>query len=423
MKKAMKLVSLVLAVVMLLGCLAACSSKSATTDSTASTDTASTDTAASDASAESGETSEGGEITIALITNTTGDYAQYGQPVHDGAMLYINQLNAKGGINGKQIKVLEYDDKGDGVEAVNAYNLACDNGITAVIGSVLTGATIALADATYEDNMPQITASATASGVTMIDPEDPDSEIRTNVFRACFIDPYQGQKMAQYAAEKVGAKTAAVFYQTGNDYSEGLKDAFVDEAEKLGIKVVDSEAFAEGDKDFKAQMTNIAAADPDVVFAPIYYAEAGLAITAARAAGCDSMFLGGDGFGSVKNYASADDLEGSVYCSGYAPGTDSVKQFEEDYKAAYNVEEIPNMFAPLAYDAAMIMCEGLKAAEEKGLTAGSDEYKQAVIDAIKGMSGTPGITGDYSFDQYNNPIKPVAIIELTGGDEVYKEMF
>ena len=413
MKKAMKLVSLVLAVVMLLGCLTACGSKSATTDATASTDTASNDTAAA---------SDGGEIVIALISNTTGDYAQYGQPVRDGAMLYINQLNANGGINGKQVKVLEYDDKGDGVEAVNAYNLACDNGITAVFGATLTGPTIALADATYEDNMPQVTASATASGVTMIDPDDPDSEIRQNVFRACFIDPYQGKKMADYAVEKLSAKTAAIFYQTGSDYSEGLMNAFAEEAKAIGLEIVDTEAFAEGDKDFKAQMTNIAAA-ADVVFAPIYYAEAGLAITAARAAGCTATFMGGDGFGSVKNYASADDLEGSVYCSGYAPGIDSVKQFEEDYKAAYNVDEIPNMFAPLAYDAAMLLCEGLKAAEAQGLTAGTDEYKQAVIDAIKTMDGTEGITGSYAFDEFNNPIKPVAIIELTGGNEVYQEMF
>ena len=338
-------------------------------------------------------------------------------------MLYINQLNANGGINGKQVKVLEYDDKGDGVEAVNAYNLACDNGITAVFGATLTGPTIALADATYENNMPQVTASATASGVTMIDPDDPDSEIRQNVFRACFIDPYQGKKMADYAVEKLSAKTAAIFYQTGSDYSEGLMNAFAEEAKAIGLEIVDTEAFAEGDKDFKAQMTNIAAAAPDVVFAPIYYAEAGLAITAARAAGCTATFMGGDGFGSVKNYASADDLEGSVYCSGYAPGTDSVKQFEEDYKAAYNVDEIPNMFAPLAYDAAMLLCEGLKAAEAQGLTAGTDEYKQAVIDAIKTMDGTEGITGSYAFDEFNNPIKPVAIIELTGGNEVYQEMF
>ena len=124
-------------------------------------------------------------------------------------MLYIDQLNEAGGINGKQIKVLEYDDKADGVESVNAFNLACDKGITAVIGSVLTGATIALADATYEVNMPQITASATAAGVTVI--ED-TNEIRTNVFRSCFIDPFQGEKMADYAYNVLGAATAAVFY-------------------------------------------------------------------------------------------------------------------------------------------------------------------------------------------------------------------
>ena len=407
MKKAMKLVSLVLAVVMLLGCLTACGSKSATTDTPASTDASNT-------------SSDGGEIVIALISNTTGDYAQYGQPVRDGAMLYINQLNANGGINGKQVKVLEYDDKGDGVEAVNAYNLACDNGITAVFGATLTGPTIALADATYEDNMPQITASATATGVTVM--ED-TGEVRTNVFRACFIDPFQGQKMADYAVEKLGAKTAAIFYETGSDYSEGLKNAFVVEAERMGLEIVDSEAFATGDKDFKAQMTNIASKNPDVVFCPIYYGEAGLAVQAARQAGCTSTFLGGDGFGSVKDYASADELEGTVYCSGYAPGTEDVAQFEKDYCETFDVEEVPNMFAPLAYDASMIMAYGLKAAEDAGLTAGTDEYKQAVIDAIKTMDGVKGITGSYSFDSDNNPIKSVAIIGLTGGEEVFKEMF
>ena len=421
MKKMMKLLSLVLAVVMLLGCLTACGDKA--TDTTPSTDT-SADTAADNTAATSSDSSdassEGGEITIAFIGNTTGDYAQYGIPVRNAVMMYFDQLNAAGGINGKTVKVLEYDDKGDGVEAVNSYNLAKENGITAVVGSVLTGPTIALADATYDDNMPQITASATAAGVTIM--ED-TGEVRSNVFRACFIDPFQGEKMASYAVEKLGAKTAAIFFQTGSDYSEGLKDAFVAKAEELGLEIVDTEAFAEGDKDFKAQMTNIANKAPDVVFAPIYYAEAGLAISAARAAGCEATFLGGDGFGSVKDYASAEDLEGSIYCSGYAPGTESVAQFEKDYCETYNVETVPNMFAPLAYDAAMIMAYGLQAAEDQGLTAGTAEYMQAVIDAIKTMDGVPGITGSFSFDDNNNPIKSVAIIELTGGDEVYKEMY
>ena len=422
MKNMKKLFCFALAVVMLLSVMAGCAAKTEQGSSTtqASESTASTETASNESADASDAAATDGEIDIAFIGNTTGDYAQYGIPVRNAVMLYFDQLNAAGGINGKKVVVKEYDDKGYGVEAVNAYNLAKENGITAVIGSVLTGATIGLADATYEDNMPQITASATATGVTVM--ED-TGEVRTNVFRACFIDPFQGQKMADYAVEKLGAKTAAIFYETGSDYSEGLKNAFVVEAERMGLEIVDTEAFATGDKDFKAQMTNIASKNPDIVFCPIYYGEAGLAIQAARQAGCTATFLGGDGFGSVKDYASAEELEGSVYCSGYAPGTEDVAQFEKDYCETFGVEEVPNMFAPLAYDASMIMAYGLKAAEDAGLEAGTDEYKQAVIDAIKTMDGVKGITGTYSFDSDNNPIKSVAIIELTGGEEVFKEMF
>ena len=246
MKNMKKLFCFALAVVMLLSVMAGCAAKteqsSSTTqasESTASTETASNESGdASDAAADASDAAAtDGEIDIAFIGNTTGDYAQYGIPVRNAVMLYFDQLNAAGGINGKKVVVKEYDDKGDGVEAVNAYNLAKENGITAVIGSVLTGATIGLADATYEDNMPQITASATATGVTVM--ED-TGEVRTNVFRACFIDPFQGQKMADYAVEKLSAKTAAIFYETGSDYSEGLKNAFVVEAERMGLEIVDT---------------------------------------------------------------------------------------------------------------------------------------------------------------------------------------
>ena len=122
MKKMMKLLSLVLAVVMLLGCLTACGDKA--TDTTPSTDSSADTAADNTADTSSDASSEGGEITIAFIGNTTGDYAQYGIPVRNAVMLYFDQLNAAGGINGKTVKVLEYDDKGDGVEAVNSYNLA-----------------------------------------------------------------------------------------------------------------------------------------------------------------------------------------------------------------------------------------------------------------------------------------------------------
>ena len=169
-------------------------------------------------------------------------------------------------------------------------------------------------------------------------------------------------------------------------------------------------------------MTNIAAQNPDVVFCPIYYGEAGLAITQARQVGITATFLGGDGFGGIKDYATAEDLEGSVYCSCYAPGTESVAQFEADYEATYG-EPVPNMFAPLAYDAAMLMCQALKAAEDAGLSAGTPEYHQAVIDALKASDGVEGITGTYTFDEFNNPIKSAAIIQLQGGAENFLEMY
>ena len=146
-------------------------------------------------------------------------------------------------------------------------------------------------------------------------------------------------------------------------------------------------------------------------------------VTQARDVGYTGTFLGGDGWGSVKDYASAEDLEGSVYCSGYAPGSsDIVTQFESDYTAAYN-EEVPNMFAPLGYDAAMILVAALEQAEEAGLTAGTDEYKQAVIDAMAATEGLVGVTGTYAFDEFNNPIKDAAMIKLEGGQEVFTEMF
>ncbi len=416
--KNIRILALVMALVLCFGMMTGCAKPAAETEKAPESSTEKEPAG----STEEETPAEGGSIKIALIANTTGDYAMYGIPVRNGAMQYIDEINEAGGINGKQIEVLEYDDEGDGIEAVSSFKLAMDNGITAVLGSVLTGPTITLADETNLENMPQVTASATAAGVTLFDPEDPEAGIRENVFRSCFIDPFQGEKMADYAVNKLGATTAAILYEAGGDYSEGLKAAFEAKAAELGLEIVATEAFATGDKDFNAQMAKIAQTTPDVVFAPFYYAEAGLAITQARAAGLEATFLGGDGFGGIKDYASAEDLEGTVYCSGYAPGTDSVKDFETNYETIYG-EAVPNMFAPLAYDAAMLLCTGLTAAEEAGLEAGSEEYKQAVIDAIAGCDAVEGITGSYTFNEFNDPIKSAAMMVVAEGAETFTELY
>jgi branched-chain amino acid transport system substrate-binding protein len=368
--------------------------------------------------AASGET-----IKVGILGPHTGDYAVYGLAVKNGAQLYIDEVNKAGGINGKQIETIVYDNKGDSTEAITAFTRMVDEGITALIGDVLTGNTIAVVGEANPINMPMITASATAAAVTYN--ADTDT-VYTNVFRTCFIDPFQGEKMAQYAAEKLNAKTAAVLTMTGDDYSVGLADAFKAKCAEVGISVVADEGYSKGDVDFKAQLTNILAATPDVVFCPNYYQDDGMIVTQARELGLTSSFLGGDGWAGVSAYASAEDLEGSYFCSAYAPGsTDAVKAFEAAYTAAYGADTL-NMFAATAYDAAKVLVAALTKAEASGTAAGSDEYKQAVIDAIKTEGpSVVGITSEtgYTFDDHNNPIKSAVIMTLTGGVETFKEMY
>ena len=361
-------------------------------------------------------------IKVGILGPHTGELAVYGLAVKNGAQLYIDQVNAAGGINGKQIQVIAYDNKGDDAEAINAFNRMVDEGITALIGDVITSNTIAVVGEAYPINMPMVTASATAAAVTV----GADGTVYSNVFRTCFIDPFQGEKMAQYAAEKLSAKTAAIIVQTGNDYAQGLADAFVAKAESVGMEIVSQEAYAKGDKDFNAQLTNIMAKNPDVVFCPNYYEDDGMIVKQARAMGLTATFMGGDGWNGVSKYATAEELEGSVYCSAYAPGsTEAVKAFEAAYVEAYG-EDTLNMFAATAYDAAMLLCAALTKAEASGEKAGSDAYKQAVIDAIKSEGASvSGVTSEagYTFDASNNPIKDAVIMELVGGEEVFKEIF
>ena len=312
---------------------------------------------------------------------------------------------------------------GDDAEAINAFNREVDEGITAFIGDVITSNTIAVAGEANAVNMPMITASATAEAVT-VNPDD--GSVYTNVFRTCFIDPFQGEKMAQYAKEKLGYTKAAVIVQTGNDYAAGLNEAFKAKCAELGMTVVAEEGYAKGDKDFNAQLTNIKAADPEFIFCPNYYEDDGMIVKQARALGLTVPFLGGDGWDGVVKYASAEELEGTFYCSAYAPGsTDAVKAFEEAYTAAYGTDTL-NMFAANAYDAAMVMCAALAKAEETGEAPASDAYKQAVIDAIKTEgANVVGITSEagYTFDANNNPIKDAVIMTITNGEAVYKETF
>ena len=377
----------------------------------------SSSTAASAASGEASGSAEGGAtIKVGLLAPLTGDVSVYGIAVANGAALYIKQVNEAGGINGKQIELIQMDEQGDATQAVNCFTQMVDQGITALIGDVTTTPTLAVVAESQEYNMPMVTASATAEAVTY------DAETDTvyqNVFRTTFTDPFQGVKMADYATDKLGYTKAAVIYQTGADYNEGLATNFEAEFEANGGQIVASETYSAGDVDFKTQLTTILNAGPEVVYCPNYYEDVGQILTQAADVGLTVPFLGGDGWDGVTQYATAEQLDGCYFCANYAVGASP--EFESAYEAEYG-EPYPNGFSPLGYDAALTVCGGLEAAEAAGLEPGTDEYKQAVIDGIKNGS-FEGVTGTFTFDDHNDPVKTAAILTFENGEAVFVEQY
>ena len=378
----------------------------------------SSSTAASTAASTAGSTAaaSGDTIKIGVMGPMTGDVSVYGLAVINGANLYLDQVNANGGINGKMIESITMDEQGDATQAVQCFTKMVDEGIVGLVGDVTTTPTLAVAAESQDYNMPMVTASATAEAVTY------DAETDTvyeNVFRATFTDPFQGIKMADYAYQKLGYTKAAVIYKKGADYNEGLAENFVNEFEALGGTIVDEESYSDGDVDYKTQLTTILGKGPETVFCPNYYQEVGQILSQAESVGLTVPFLGGDGWDGLEGYATNDQLKDTYFCANYAKG--SSPDFENAYKEKYG-EDYPNGFSPLGYDAAITLCYGIQAAEDAGLEAGTDEYKQAVIDGIK--NGTiEGITGTFTFDEHNNPVKSTAILTYVDGSPVLKEMF
>ena len=367
-------------------------------------------------SAAGSAAASGSTIKVGVMGPLTGDASVYGQAVVNGASLYMKQVNADGGVNGKQLEIITMDEQGDETQAVTCFTKMVDQGITALVGDVTTAPTLAVAAESADYNMPMVTASATAEAVTY------DAETDTvyeNVFRATFTDPFQGIKMADYAYQKLGYTKAAVIYKKGADYNEGLAENFVNEFEALGGTIVDEESYSDGDVDYKTQLTTILGKGPETVFCPNYYQEVGQILSQAESVGLTVPFLGGDGWDGLEGYATNDQLKDTYFCANYAKGSNP--DFENAYKEKYG-EDYPNGFSPLGYDAAVTLCYGIQAAEDAGLEAGTDEYKQAVIDGIK--NGTiEGITGTFTFDEHNNPVKSTAILTYVDGAPVLKEMF
>lgn len=346
--------------------------------------------------------SDSDTIRIGGLAPLTGDAASYGVAVNNAIQMAVEDINANGGIDGKQIEYIYYDEKGDTTEATNAYNkLVQDDKVVAIIGDVTTKPTLAVAQTSQQDNIPIITATATAAEVTLTG---------SNIFRACFTDPFQGELMASYASEKLGATKVAVLSDMADDYSSGIAEAFVAKAEELGMQVVADEKYQDGDVDFKSQLTNIKGQNPDVLFLPVYYEDLRLISAQAKEVGVTAQLCGADGWDSVltDNFDSSV-LNGGVFCSQYSTeSTDErVQSFISAYKEKYEMD--PNMFAVLAYDATNMMAQAIS-------DAGSTD-SQAIIDAMAALE-YDGLTGHMTFDEDRNPKKSAVIVSIQ--DNAYK---
>lgn len=349
-------------------------------------------------------------IKVGVLAPLTGDVAVYGTAVKNAVELYVNKFNAEGGVNGTPIELVVLDEKGDPTEAVNAYNkLVNSNEVVAIIGDVTSTPTFAVAQASVSDNMPMLTPTATHPDVT---------KYGKNMFRACFQDPDQSSAMAKLAYEGLGAKKAAIIYNSSDAYSVGLKDAFIATANELGLEIVATEAYGKDDVAFQAQLTNIASADPDVIFVPDYYNPCYMIARQAKDMGIDAILLGVDGTDGVLAIEGVDTsvLDGIYFSNHYYVGdsADIVKNFVNDFKNKYKEE--PNALAALGYDAAMIMCAAIKSVADSGKTIdNSAECRQAIIDAISATDMTT-VTGHLTFDENNNTVKELSIIKIVHKD-------
>ena len=350
-------------------------------------------------------------IKIGVMGTMTGEQALDGDNIKGAIALIQQELDADGGLKvGDKTVKIEFvfgDSEAKPEQAVNVIQKFINQDqVVAVLGPNNSSDCLSAYEVAQTAGVPCISNCATNVKVT---------QIGEYCFRSCFIDPFQGSKMASFASEKLSAKTAAVLYNTGSDYSIGCAEAFQEQAAAMGMEVVAVESYADGATEFQSQLTNIAAKTPDVLFIPDYYSVIALVAQQANAAGVTATMLGSDGWDSVLDVVTdASLLEGSYYCSGYSTQdtSEAVQTFVSAYQEKYDAS--PNMFAAQGYDAAMIMCAALAKAEEQGLTAGTAEYMAAVIDALN-ATDMECVTGHVTYDEFNNPEKTAAIINITGG--------
>ena len=353
------------------------------------------------------------EYVVGASFELTGHVANYGKSIISGFKLAVDQVNKAGGVNGKQIRIVESDNKSEPSESGNAVTkLITQDKVIAIVGPATSGCVYAATPVATAHKIPLLAPSATAPNVTV---DTNTGKVREYAFRAAFIDPFQGKLMANFALNSLKTKNVAIMFDSSSDYAKGLADVFTEELQAKGGKVVSREAFLAKDMDFKAQLTKIKSTNPEAIYIPGYYEEVAKIIKQIRDLDMFVPLLGCNGWDSPKlcEIAGPAALNNSFFSSAFSADDKdpAIQKFISDYKAAYG--KAPDIFCMQGYNAGLVLADSLKRANS------TDGTKLAA--AMAATKDLPVASGKLTYDKDHNPITSAFIIEMKDGKQVLKE--
>jgi branched-chain amino acid transport system substrate-binding protein len=354
-----------------------------------------------------GDGAGGTTIKVGEFASLTGKEATFGISSHEGTLLAIEEINAAGGLLGKKLELLTEDTQSKPGEPATVVNkLVSRDNVIAVLGEVASSRSLEAAPLCQQAKVPMVSPSSTNPKVT---------ETGDYIFRVCFIDPFQGTVMANFATKTLKAKKVAVFTDVKSDYSKGLAKFFKEQFTKTGGQIVSELDFNGGDKDFKAQLTAIKGANPDGVFVPGYYTDVALIAIQAKQLGLNVPLFGGDGWESEKLVEIGKDaVEGHYFSTHYHPdvGSPLSKKFVESYRKKFN-GKMPDALAACGYDSAIVLAEAIKKA---GTTDGTK-----IRDALAAIKDFDAVTGRITINPQRDATKSAVILQVKSGQFVYLE--
>jgi branched-chain amino acid transport system substrate-binding protein len=353
------------------------------------------------------KTDDRSNIKIGFFGDLSGPTFNFGLSAMNGVVMAADELNQAGGINGRRIDIVFEDDKGSPELAAQVTGKLIDRDkVIAIIGAGASGNSLAAAPKAQSAHIPLIAPSSTNPAVT---------QAGDYIFRACFIDAFQGEVMAKFAATTLKAKKAAIMLDFNSPYSRGLTEFFEFSFAKLNGEIVIKQSYSQGDADFRGQLSAIKSADPDVIYIPGYYGDVAIIAKQARQLGLTVALLGADGWDAPELWELGGDALNGCYISNHYAAEDpseTIQKFAQNYRQRFS-NLTPDAHAALAYDALRFLAEAIR---KTGAVEG-----QKLREALAETKNFPGVTGIISMDRERNAVKPAVILKLEDRRYIYQE--